>query len=76
MRVYALITLMIFIFSCTQSKEVGKMKDKDSSYVKDYDPEARLVELEIQLSKPSPPVANYVNMVRVGNLIFLSGKGA
>ncbi len=75
MRVYALLILMIFIFSCTQSKEEGKMKDKDSSYVKDYDPEARLVELEIQLSKPSPPVANYVNMVRVGNLIFLSGKG-
>ncbi len=29
----------------------------------------------IVLPKPSPPVANYVNAVKVGNLIFLSGKG-
>jgi enamine deaminase RidA (YjgF/YER057c/UK114 family) len=41
----------------------------------DYDPEAKLAELGIQLSTPSSPVANYVNAVRTGNLIFLAGKG-
>lgn len=39
------------------------------------DPEARLKELGIVLPKPSAPVANYVNAVRVGNLLFLAGKG-
>ena len=40
-----------------------------------YDPEARLVELGITLPEPPRPVANYVNGVRTGNLIFLAGKG-
>jgi enamine deaminase RidA (YjgF/YER057c/UK114 family) len=40
-----------------------------------YNPEAKIQELGITLSEPSPPVANYVNAVRVGNLIFLAGKG-
>lgn len=41
----------------------------------DYDPEARLKELGIDLPSPPQPVANYVNGVRTGNLIFLAGKG-
>lgn len=40
-----------------------------------YDPEARLAELGIKLPTPPQPVANYVNGVRTGNLIFLAGKG-
>src|SRR5919205_1799240 len=39
------------------------------------DPEQRLRELEIDLGPVSAPVANYVNAVRTGNLLFLSGKG-
>lgn len=39
------------------------------------DPEAKLKEKGIVLSKPEKPVANYVNAVRVGNLIFLAGNG-
>lgn len=38
-------------------------------------PEERLIEKGIILSVPSLPVANYVNAVRVGNLLYLSGKG-
>jgi enamine deaminase RidA (YjgF/YER057c/UK114 family) len=38
-------------------------------------PEERLKEKGIVLTAPSAPVANYVNVVRVGNLLFLSGKG-
>ncbi len=41
----------------------------------DYDPEARLTALGIELPTPSSPVANYVNAVRTGNLVFLAGKG-
>ncbi|MBQ4913686.1 RidA family protein [Maribacter sp. MMG018] len=40
-----------------------------------YDPEARLKDLGIALPKAPDPVANYVNGVRAGNLIFLAGKG-
>ncbi len=40
-----------------------------------YDPELRLRELNITLPEPPQPVANYVNGVRTGNLIFLAGKG-
>lgn len=40
-----------------------------------YDPEARLAEMGITLPSPPQPVANYVNGVRTGNLIFLAGKG-
>jgi len=37
--------------------------------------EKKLKELGIDLGKVSSPVANYVNAVRTGNLLFLSGKG-
>ena len=40
-----------------------------------YNPEEKLKALGITLQAPSSPVANYVNVVRVGNLLFLSGKG-
>jgi enamine deaminase RidA (YjgF/YER057c/UK114 family) len=38
-------------------------------------PEENLEKLNIQLPKAGSPVASYVNAVRTGNLIFLSGKG-
>jgi len=37
--------------------------------------EARLAALGIALPPVPPPVATYVNAVRTGNLLFLSGKG-
>jgi enamine deaminase RidA (YjgF/YER057c/UK114 family) len=37
--------------------------------------EKRLKELGIDLGAVSAPVANYVNAVRAGNLLFLAGKG-
>lgn len=39
-------------------------------------PEARLVQLGITLPPAPPPVASYVNAVRTGNLLFVSGKCA
>lgn len=40
-----------------------------------FDPEARLNELGIELGTPPQPVANYVSAVRSGNLVFLAGHG-
>ena len=37
--------------------------------------EKRLKELRIDLGAVSAPIANYVNAVRAGNLLFLAGKG-
>jgi len=39
------------------------------------DAETKLKEKGIVLATPGKPVANYVNVVRVGNLLFLAGKG-
>jgi enamine deaminase RidA (YjgF/YER057c/UK114 family) len=39
------------------------------------DAEAKLKEKGIVLPAAQKPVANYVNAVRVGNLLFLAGKG-
>ncbi len=41
----------------------------------DYDVEERIKDLGIELVEPGPPVANYVNSVRTGNLVFMAGKG-
>jgi enamine deaminase RidA (YjgF/YER057c/UK114 family) len=38
-------------------------------------PEENLVKSGIILPKVGSPIANYVNVVRVGKLLFLSGKG-
>jgi hypothetical protein len=39
------------------------------------DAETRLKEKGIVLPEAQKPVANYVNVVRVGNLLYLAGKG-
>ena len=43
--------------------------------VRSQTPEERLKKSGIELPVPQKPVANYVNAVRSGNLIFLAGKG-
>ena len=37
--------------------------------------ERKLGELGIELPKSTSPIANYVNAVRTGNLLYLAGKG-
>lgn len=41
----------------------------------DKSPEQNLKDLSITLNEVSQPIASYVNCVRTGNLLFLSGKG-
>ncbi len=71
---------LCFIFllaSCVQIKQEPVSTDKvDSGYPADYDPEKQLSQLGITLQTLSTPVANYVHVVRSGNLLFLAGKGS
>lgn len=46
-----------------------------TTLVNAQDPDARLKELGIELPAIKQPVANYVHVVRSGNLLFLAGKG-
>lgn len=75
-KVY-LCLILLLAFSCNQVKEVEKetVVEAQEAIDPNYDPESKLKELGIELTTPSAPVANYVNAVRTGNLIFLAGKG-
>src|SRR6476469_7599425 len=55
--------LLLLVFGCA------------SLFVSAQDAESNLVKLGIHLPKPQKPVANYVNIVQTGNLLYLSGKG-
>jgi len=61
---------LIFLFGCNKPPS-----EQDESSNTPFDPEARLKALGITLPDPPEPVANYVNGVQTGNLIFLAGKG-
>ncbi len=63
--------LFLFILTGCQNQSTEKI-EIPANYV---DAEAKLKELGITLPEPPKPVANYVNAVRTGNLIFLAGKG-
>ncbi|WP_299487601.1 RidA family protein [uncultured Allomuricauda sp.] len=71
--------LLLLTVSCVISnekkEEIPQTDEVVEAKTSDYDPEGKLKELGIELSTPSAPVANYVNAVRTGNLIFLAGKG-
>ena len=62
---------ILFFAACTNS---GKDQLAPQELY-DYDVEQKVEELGITLQEPSPPVANYVNAVRTGNLVFMAGKG-
>lgn len=74
-----LVFLALAIASCNSAVENKPEVEQAAKVVErpeaDYNPEAKLQELGITLTTPSAPVANYVNAVRTGNLIFLAGKG-
>ncbi len=62
------------LLSCTPSGSSGT-EEKAAPAAPRPDIEGRLKALNIVLPEPSTPVANYVNAVRTGNLVFLAGKG-
>ncbi len=61
------ISLIALVLGCANSSEENPPAG--------YDPESRLAALQITLPSPPQPVANYVNGVQAGNMIFLAGKG-
>ena len=71
---HLLILFTFFLFSCELTpKTVSNSSEVVKLPTKDYD--KILKDLNIELTTPTKPVANYVNGVRAGNLIFLAGKG-
>lgn len=70
MKYLLLFCILLFISCHSTTASRGS-----SSPVAVTDPGARLQALGIELPRPAEPVANYVNAVRSGNLIFLAGKG-
>ena len=44
-------------------------------FINAQEPEDKCKELQLEFPKLSDPVANYVHVVRSGNLLFLAGKG-
>ncbi len=75
--IFTLLGFLLITTSCKLENGATNEISMDDEITGDsnYDPEAALTELGIELKTPSSPVANYVNAVRTGNLIFLSGKG-
>jgi enamine deaminase RidA (YjgF/YER057c/UK114 family) len=71
MRLFFLLICMITLFACQQSKTNEIVK----AQVGPPDVEEKLKEMGIELPESAPPVANYVNSVRTGNLVFMAGKG-
>ena len=68
-------TLVVPICISVLSLAALKAIAQEESAGDGYDPEARLRDLGIELPAAPEPVANYVNGVRTGDLIFLAGKG-
>ncbi len=68
-----LIIAFVAFVACSQPQQV----DNSASMAppQDWDANKKIEELGITLPEASTPVANYVNAVRTGNLIFLAGKG-
>ena len=70
MKLRNLLFFSLLFFYCEQNQT----KKKGDNNL-EYNPEKRLEELGIKIPEIVPPVANYVRVVRSGNLLFLSGSG-
>ncbi len=68
------LTMILLLVICC-CPETGGSNKVPKAFAAPVDAEARLKELGIRLSPPPAPIANYVNSVRSGNLVFLAGHG-
>lgn len=73
MRIITILSIL-FLAAC-QSPTTESAPVVNAQVDTSYDPEAKLAALGIELPTAASPVANYVNAVRTGNLLFLAGKG-
>ncbi len=63
---------ILLLFACNTNP---KQEEVPKAALYDYDVEERIEALGHKLSTPTKPVANYVNAVKTGNLVFMAGKG-
>lgn len=70
LRYLSLFTILLLL-GCSTSRPATATADE----LYDYDVEERLRTLGIELEVVPPPMANYVNAVTTGNLVFMAGKG-
>lgn len=77
MKTYVTILSIVLFFSCADvEKGLNREIQTTITIVDDhYNPQANLDSLGITLRDQGAPVANYVHVVRSGNLLFLAGKG-
>lgn len=74
MKQINLILLMALVVVGCQSKNAEK-EQQVIHVLYDYDVEQKIIDIGIELTSPPAPVANYVNSVRSGRLVFMAGKG-
>lgn len=63
---------ILFFIACNGPQQ----NNETASPLYKYDVNQKIENLGYTLPKPGVPVANYVNSVRTGNLVFMAGKGA
>jgi enamine deaminase RidA (YjgF/YER057c/UK114 family) len=70
-----IVFLGLVVFGCSHNDGMHQEQVVEKAPLYDYDVEERVASLGITLQDAPAPVANYVNAVRTGNLLFLAGKG-
>ncbi len=70
---FLLPALLIVLVGCAPGTPTAEPATEPAAPT--YQTEARLDSLGIELPQVGAPVANYVNAVQVGDLLFLAGKG-
>ncbi len=79
-KAIGILGFLIFLAGCTPAEspdgaEAASRRQEDPVSPAEGTIDARLEALGIVLPEASAPVANYVNAVTTGNLVFLAGKG-
>jgi enamine deaminase RidA (YjgF/YER057c/UK114 family) len=65
----------IYIFLAVGILSSISCAKKTTTMLYTVSPETKLKEMNITIPKAGAPVANYVNTVRTGNLVYTAGKG-
>ena len=73
MKKYFFLPIIAIVLISWNSVATAQVKADAKAGIIDFD--ARLKELNIVLAKPSAPLASYVKIVRVGNLLYTAGHG-
>ena len=71
--IFGFLFFNLILLSC--SNPVQKETPSNFEAEEVFNPDGRLKELGINLPSPAAPVANFVNAVKVDNLLYLSGNG-